>query len=355
MDCDDDVIVISVRMYKFFMAHGKTGMKAKELYEHLIFTSRLQYGNTDVKANNKYLMKGLGWGVPTLKIAKSFLRGAGLIEYFQAQDEQSGKFGISTILVKKMWDEESLSAWLERKLDRENSHVENSMDNEIVDNSEINFTDKPVDKTGGLEIEPPVNQIENKPVVTFTALRSNRPTGSRKQTNKERERETYKKEKEERTRESSPSIPPAVSFSEFPKFCKYLESLIELDGKGSFFFPQAAKASLEHFTKLRSFKWTFEQFENYRVKKTTAQIRRFCESDLPKYLNWAHASAPKEIKKTPSVVRICPVCGSEQPSSGMINYCPRCTLPSNEFKDLEKIEEHRQWYEEYQNRDEATG
>ena len=326
MDCDDDVIVISVRMYKFFMAHGTEGREAKELYQHLIFTSRMQYGNTNIRATANYLKNGLIWGEKKLKRAKAFLSNAGLIEYLHTKDENSGLFLSHTINVKRMWNEDSLSAWLDRKVLR----------------SQI----KEQENSTGANTAPVDNNTEPTPQGQFTTQWIDHPSGDRTQTKKDIEKETYKREKEETLHE--------VSFSDFPKFCKYLESQIEIDGKGLFLFPSSVKAALEGYCKTRSFNWVLDQFEKYRGKKTAAQVRRFCETDLPKFLLRAHESEPKELKKTEQEPRICPVCGSEQPVSGSINYCPRCTLPANEFKDLEKVEEHRLWYEDYHSKKKTT-
>ena len=302
MDCDDDVIVISVRMYKFFMAHGSEGREAKELYQHLIFTSRMQYGNTNIRATANYLKNGLIWGEKKLKRAKAFLSNAGLIEYLHSKDEKSGLFISHTINVKRMWDENSLSAWLDRK--------------------SIRNQDKKDKNTTSAKTAPVDNMTETTPQGQFATLWIGHPSGDRTQTSKDIEKETYKREKEETVSSSAD-----FSFTDFPKFYKYLESQIEIDGKGLFFFPPSVKASIEHNCKTRSYKWVLDQFEKYRGKKTTAQVRRFCETDLPKFLLRAHESEPNDIKKTIGEPRICPVCGSEQPLSGSINYCPRCTLP----------------------------
>lgn len=355
MICDDDVIVISVGMYKFFMAHGKEGMKAKELYEHLVFTSRMQYGSTNVKATANYLMKGLGWGDKTLKKAKTFLSKAGLIEYLSVKDEKTGLFTSHTILVKRMWDESSLSAWLDRKAKKEESEA---IDIELIEDSEPDLIETPVDKSSGVENDPVDKQAENHPVGSESTHWMNHPSGAGRQTNKERERETYKREKEETTREmplvdNSSFSPPAGGFSEIPEMIRYLETVVELDGAGEFFFPPTAKAALEHFSKIRNIKWVLDQVDQYRQKKTPAQIRRFCESDLPKHLTRAYGASPKDsvpVKKEP---RFCPVCGALQPDSGTMNYCPKCTFPGNEFHDQVKINDHREWWEGYQHREAA--
>ena len=52
---------MSPKKYAFFLANGKLGHDGKELYMHLQYTAILQETNS-IKANDVYLMKGLGWG-----------------------------------------------------------------------------------------------------------------------------------------------------------------------------------------------------------------------------------------------------------------------------------------------------
>lgn len=84
IDKDNDIIPISVGLYKLFMASGAPGREAKDLYEHLIFTARLQETRT-VRANNTYLARGLSWGIAKVKKAKAWLAQAGLIEYVRSR------------------------------------------------------------------------------------------------------------------------------------------------------------------------------------------------------------------------------------------------------------------------------
>ena len=99
MACDDDLIFMSVGLYKFFMAHGKEGADAKVLYEHLMFTARMQ-GRRYAKANDFYLRNGLGWGVKKVKTAKAFLHKAKLIDYWQARNDKTGAFGDTFIIIR---------------------------------------------------------------------------------------------------------------------------------------------------------------------------------------------------------------------------------------------------------------
>ncbi len=96
-DINGDMIQLTVALYKFFLAHGKAGMVAKAVYEHLIFTARIQKTG-DVYANVLYLQKGLGLGAATIKKAKTFLNEHGLIEYIQER-KPNGTMGISYIRV----------------------------------------------------------------------------------------------------------------------------------------------------------------------------------------------------------------------------------------------------------------
>ena len=83
---DGDLIFCTVGLYKFFMAHGRPGLQAKQVYDHLMFTARLQETN-QVKANLKYLQTGLDLGRDKIKAAKTFLHEHSLIEYVQNRDE----------------------------------------------------------------------------------------------------------------------------------------------------------------------------------------------------------------------------------------------------------------------------
>lgn len=82
IDKDHDLIFCSVGLYKMFLANRSEGLEAKQLYDHLLFTARLQETNI-IHANNSYLSKGLGWGQVKIKRAKTFLKKKGLISYVQ--------------------------------------------------------------------------------------------------------------------------------------------------------------------------------------------------------------------------------------------------------------------------------
>jgi hypothetical protein len=104
---DDDIIPISVGLYKLFLAGGSAGLEAKTLYEHLIFTARLQE-TQQVFANNEYLRAGLQWGIAKVKKAKAWLVEAGLIEYVQYRDIRGTLSGVY-IRIKFMLSRETLN------------------------------------------------------------------------------------------------------------------------------------------------------------------------------------------------------------------------------------------------------
>lgn len=90
MDIEEDIIFLTVGKYKLFMSHGATGRDAKSLYEHLMFTAKMQKTN-QVKATNSYLKKGLCMGDEKIRKAKKLLLDLGLITLVEKRDKQ-GKF-----------------------------------------------------------------------------------------------------------------------------------------------------------------------------------------------------------------------------------------------------------------------
>ena len=79
IEADGDIIFMTVAKYKLFMAHGKVGRLAKDVYEHLMFTARLQ-GTGTVKATEDYVRNALEIGEDSYKAAKKLLVDLGLIE-----------------------------------------------------------------------------------------------------------------------------------------------------------------------------------------------------------------------------------------------------------------------------------
>lgn len=74
VDPDQDSLPpITVGLYKAFMAKGKSGLVALQVYQHLLFSYRLQ--RTDiVQATNTYLQRGLHLGRNRIETAKRMLR-----------------------------------------------------------------------------------------------------------------------------------------------------------------------------------------------------------------------------------------------------------------------------------------
>jgi hypothetical protein len=96
---DEDIIFMTLKLYKFFMAKKKEGgLDAMVLYNHFMFTSRLQ-GETSIKANDTYIQHGLGWGIRKVHKAKAFLKKYGIIDY-KAGKNNKGKFSEWYIVLK---------------------------------------------------------------------------------------------------------------------------------------------------------------------------------------------------------------------------------------------------------------
>ncbi len=86
LDDEYEPMVISPKLYEFFIANGAEGMDAFLVFTHLLYTAKRQHTN-QVWAALEYLKKGLSLGIPRIKAAKSFLREHGIIEYKQDSDE----------------------------------------------------------------------------------------------------------------------------------------------------------------------------------------------------------------------------------------------------------------------------
>ncbi len=277
MDCDDDVIVITVKMYKFFMANGSVGMDAKNLYEHLIFTSRLQYGNPTIIANKTYLKRGLGWGDKKLRDAKAFLSSANLIEYIQFKDESTGRYMESRILVKRIWDEKSLAQWVDKRKE-----------------------------AGRAEIDP---MVKNPPVGQFAAHPSGRTTGVKQQTNKDRKRETNNIEKEE---SSVDGLPDDVKEKpQPPSFFTILESEIQRKTITKFKIPFDIKKQIDPIIEKHGEEFVLKQLLIYRDKKDAYQITGFFHTDF--IIDLKRAVAVMELSKSKNeafkrVTFTCPIC-----------------------------------------------
>lgn len=82
IDKENDIIPLTVGMYRLFSSAGSLGQDAMTLYMHLIFTARIQE-TRQVYANLRYLCNGLKWGIERMKRAKAWLSEHGIIEYIQ--------------------------------------------------------------------------------------------------------------------------------------------------------------------------------------------------------------------------------------------------------------------------------
>jgi len=96
-----DFIMVSVPLYGFFVAHGKVGMEACQLYNHYFYTARLQQTNRPW-ANDSYLQKGLRWGEAKVDRAKKFLIEHGLIKVERGRDEKGRLTGKTYITLLNM-------------------------------------------------------------------------------------------------------------------------------------------------------------------------------------------------------------------------------------------------------------
>ncbi|ULQ59224.1 hypothetical protein K7I13_12075 [Brucepastera parasyntrophica] len=168
IDKNSDIIPITVGLYKFFMANGKEGRDAKDLYEHLIFTARLQETN-QIKANNIYLANGLCWGENRVKKAKAFLATHGLIEYVQVKDS-AGQFGYTVIRLRFLINTQALSEKMQGCFISEDEPAPK----EEIDN------DLQLDLPGltvGIETIPTADASEELPVGIETVPPANRTCG----------------------------------------------------------------------------------------------------------------------------------------------------------------------------------
>ena len=168
IDKDGDLIFTTVGMYKLFLSHGKAGMEAYALYNHLFFTARLQETNQPY-ANTSYLQKGLGWGEKKVKQARALLKKLGLVDFVSDVNE-TGQF--------KKWYVKLNFAWTNGVIERKKatgsfatpvvSHPSGfdgqilKINNENALNKKVNITgdgEKPV-KPETTEKKPPKNDLE---------------------------------------------------------------------------------------------------------------------------------------------------------------------------------------------------
>jgi len=87
VDGDQDHLpALTVGMYRAFLARGKRGMEALQVYLHLLFTYRLQKTDS-VYAVNSYIQHGICMGEHRVKAAKSLLRSMGLIQAVRTREK----------------------------------------------------------------------------------------------------------------------------------------------------------------------------------------------------------------------------------------------------------------------------
>lgn len=162
---DQDMLFMSVGLYKMFLSHGEVGLEAMNLYQHLMFTARLQETN-QVWANEEYLKHGLKIGERKLKMLKSFLSKKGLIEYVKDRGEDGlvkqvyikVKFLASLPVVNQL-DDQNVNQE-DQSTSAEFAPVEETAKEEIIENLDTNISNmsqqplvqestRVVDRTGG--------------------------------------------------------------------------------------------------------------------------------------------------------------------------------------------------------------
>ena len=98
-DNDEDFLVVTIAKYKLFIAHGAVGVDAFTMYNHLMFTAKMQ-PTKSVLAVNSYLMKGLSMSRARVQKAKALLEQFGLITPILRRDKKTGKIIGNFIKVK---------------------------------------------------------------------------------------------------------------------------------------------------------------------------------------------------------------------------------------------------------------
>lgn len=96
---DEDFLVVTIAKYKLFIAHGAVGVDAFAMYNHLMFTAKMQ-PTKSVLAVNSYLMKGLSMSRARVQKAKALLEQFQLITPILRRDKKTGKIIGNYIKVK---------------------------------------------------------------------------------------------------------------------------------------------------------------------------------------------------------------------------------------------------------------
>lgn len=93
---EDQLPAITLGVYRAFLKRGKDGMEALAVYQHLLFTYRIQHTN-QIWATDEYIAKGVHIGLVKVRKCKSILKSMGLIDYIQKRDKN--RFGKTYILL----------------------------------------------------------------------------------------------------------------------------------------------------------------------------------------------------------------------------------------------------------------
>lgn len=147
---NDKILHCTVGLYKLFLSEGREGLDAFQLYMHLQFTAAFQ-GSGRIRANNRYLMKGTGFGENKLRRLKSWLKNRGLISYYQ--NHKCGRLQEVYIRVNFLWTSDALKRYVSEILDKEQYDPERNGQLSLVDNP----GDNP-DLSGGMKTILPVKE-----------------------------------------------------------------------------------------------------------------------------------------------------------------------------------------------------
>lgn len=358
LDKDQDIIPISVGLYRLFLASGAAGREAKDLYEHLIFTARLQE-TQQVRANNVYLGRGLCWGQAKVKAAKAWLYNAGLIEYVQTRDE-GGKLGEVYIKLSFLPRAETVAERLRPAVEEEPAAQE-----EFRDDLTPDLFAEEVSSTGGSDSDPVVaGGSIYRPAVDRT------PGAKRQMLEMNNEMLEVKKGKgegapaEQTCEAESPHF--AIARAWFSRYAR--ETAIMISPR-----PDDHKAASElfaalggnlgaldvaveaYFSRFRELGLWFAARKASRRGDAAAWIpdwsfRSFL-AHYPEIVAAASArpAAAPSPSSAPAALR-CPVCGDV--FLGTMATCGTCGMRSADRDDPGKVAEHRDWFE---SRERGTG
>jgi len=353
LECDDELIFVTVRMYKFFLAHGKDGLDAKQLFDHLLFTSRIQKSRK-VMANLTYIKNGLGWGRDKTKKAKAFLCAAGLIEYTQSKND-TGQYGGQKIILKKSWNTETLLQWIEKRKDRQEELPKKYEEKkeEIPEELSEETPENEGESSGGLNSSPPVymGSSENE---TPDSRWSGLPLGGRNRptVTDPNYKGSYKKRNlpQEENPPPTASSPPPASFNSLSELKSHLISLVKKrDPESMFYFTGPEDVILKTCFNKYGPDWIIDRFKAYlKSKNTVSQINRFHADDFPRVLKRAMEKSELQKPKAKPLQpkdHECPVCGKTWTASSTLSTCPRCGMDLKDFNDSDEVKSHKQWYE----------